>query len=94
MCLYAKQKDFVNFLLKKNKLKVLLQSLCLVGCLPWKIKVGASEMSVCSGATVDRSAQVKHLDDSSRAQVEVLTNDRNQLLVRKSAGSKGIHHDR
>ena len=50
----------------------LAQDGSLVGVLPRQVDVGAAEVTVSSGLLVDGAAEVEHLDDAGRAQVEVL----------------------
>ena len=42
-----------------------------------------AKVTVSCGLTVDRTAKVKHLDDTSRTKIKVLTNDLNKLSLRK-----------
>ena len=62
--------------------------------LPWKVYIRTSEMSISSCLSVNRSSQIKHLDNSRRAKVKVLTNDLNQLCIRKFTGSECFYVDR
>ena len=74
--------------------KVFFKILNFVQVLPWKIHICTSEMSVSCSLFVDRSSQVKHLDDSGRTKVEVLTDDLNKFCIRKSACSECIYVNR
>ena len=51
-------------------------------------------MTISCCLFVDRTAKVKHLDDTSRTKIKVLTNDLNKLGLRKFTGSESIHTDR
>ena len=51
-------------------------------------------MTISSSLLVDRTAKVKHLDDTSRTKIKILTNDLNKLSLRKLTCSEGIHTDR
>ena len=51
-------------------------------------------MSVSCGLFVDRTAQIKHLDDSCWSQIEVFANDLYQFSIGQLAGSEGINSDR
>ena len=53
-----------------------------------------SEMTICGGLLVDRTAQIEHLDDTCRTEIEVLTDDLGELLIGNLAGTKGVYHDR
>ena len=61
---------------------------------PWKIYICTTKVSVSSCLFVNRSSQVKHLNDSSRTKVKVLTNNLNQFCIRKFACSKCFYVDR
>ena len=52
-------------------LQIRLQQLHLIQSLPGQIQVVAAKVAVSGSLLVDGSAQVQHLDDSSRAQVEL-----------------------
>ena len=51
-------------------------------------------MSVSRCLLIDRTAKIKHPDDSCRTKIEVLSYDLNQLLIRNLASSEGIYSDR
>ena len=75
-------------------LQILLQSLNLVQMLPWKINICTAEMTISSSLLVDRTTKIKHLDDTSRTKIKILTNDLNKSGLRKLTCSEGIHTDR
>ena len=62
--------------------------------LPWKVNICTTKMTISCCLFVDRTAKVKHLDDTSRTKIKVLTNDLNKLGLRKFTGSESIHTDR
>ena len=51
-------------------------------------------MSVCSCLFVDRTAKIKHLDDSGRTEVKVFPNDLCDFFIRKLSGTESIYHNR
>src|SRR5699024_12750408 len=61
--------------------QIFFQCFCLVQSFPWQIQVVASEVSVCGGLFVDRTAQIQHFDDSCRTEVEVFAYDFCQFVV-------------
>ena len=75
-------------------LQILLQIFCLIQLLPGQIQIVTAEVTICSGLFVDRTTQVQHLDNACRTQVEVLTDDLNQLLIGNLAGAESVCHDR
>ena len=74
--------------------KVFFKVINFIQMLPWKVYIRTSEMSISSCLSVNRSSQIKHLDNSRRAKVKVLTNDLNQLCIRKFTGSECFYVDR
>ena len=74
--------------------KIFLKIINLVKMFPWKIYICTTKVSVSSCLFVNRSSQVKHLNDSSRTKVKVLTNNLNQFCIRKFACSKCFYVDR
>ena len=50
-------------------------------------------MTVSSGLLVDGAAEVEHLDDAGRAQVEVLLDKRLDCILIDLVGAEGIDHD-
>ena len=50
-------------------------------------------MSVSSCLLVDWSAQIKHLDDTGRTQIEVLADNLYELVICKLTCAKCIYHD-
>ena len=75
-------------------LQIFFQILDLVCLLPGQIQVGAAKVAVSCRLLVDRSAQIQHADNSSRAQIEVLADNLYQLGIRYLASSEGVHIDR
>ena len=75
-------------------LQIFFQLLGLVRLLPGQIQVGAAKVAVSCRLLVDRSAQIQHTDNSSRAQIEVLADNLYQLGIRYLASSEGVHIDR
>src|ERR1051325_2805148 len=67
-----------------------------VGGFPGKVGIFAAEMSISRGLLIDRTAQLKRLDNPFRSKLEVLANKLFQLLFTDLAGSEGIyqHADR
>ena len=51
--------------------------------LPWKVNICTAKVTISSSLFVDRTAKIKHLDDTSRTKVKILTNDLNKLGLRK-----------
>ena len=62
--------------------------------LPWKVNICTAKVTISSSLFVDRTAKIKHLDDTSRTKVKILTNDLNKLGLRKLTSSESIHTDR
>ena len=50
-------------------------------------------MAVSCGLFVDRTAKVKHLDDTGRTQIKVFTDDLYQTGVGQLTGTEGVYHD-
>ena len=50
-------------------------------------------MTVCCCLLVDRTSQVKHLDDTCRAKIEHAADDLHQLIVSQLAGAVGVYHN-
>ena len=69
------------------------QCLNLVKLLPRQIQIVSAEVAVGCGLFVDRAAQIEHLDDTGRAQVEVLTDDLYKTGIGQLASTEGINHD-
>src|SRR5262245_17897939 len=65
-----------------------------VGLLPRRLEIRAAEVAKGSGRLEDGPAQVERLDDARRAQVEVLANQADQLLVRHLARAEGLDKER
>ena len=76
-----------------NLFQIFLQVFSLVGILPRKLYIGAAKVSVSCGLFVDRTAQIKHLDDSCWSQIEVFANNLYQFSIGQLAGSEGINSD-
>src|SRR3989344_1877411 len=64
-----------------------------IGLLPAEFGLFAAEVAVGCGLLIDRAQQVQHLDDALRAQVEMLTHQRCQTLVRHHARAFRVHRD-
>src|SRR3989344_2003559 len=64
-----------------------------IGLLPAEFGLFADEVAVGCGLLIDRAQQVQHLDDALRAQVEMLTHQRCQTLVRHHARAFRVHRD-
>ena len=62
--------------------------------LPWKIYICTSEVSVSCCLFVDWSSQVKHLDDSRRTKIEIITDDLYQFHIRNFSCSKCFYMNR
>src|SRR5688500_19082959 len=62
----------------------------LVGPLPGQIEVGTAEMPVRRGLPVDRLAQLEALDDRAGPEVEVLSDELADRLVRHLARAEGL----
>ena len=74
--------------------KIFLQIINLVQMLPRKIYICTAEMSVCRSLFVDRAAEIKHFDDSSRAKVKVLTDNLYQFRIRYFTCAKCFYMNR
>ena len=61
--------------------QIFFQFFCLVQSFPRQIQIVSSEVSVCGGLFVDRTAQIQHFDDSCRTEVEVFAYDFCQFVV-------------
>ena len=48
---------------------------------PRGVDIGATEVAEGSGRLVDRAAQIQGLDNASRAQIEVLIDQANDLII-------------
>ena len=64
-----------------NLCKAGTQAVDTVEFLPGKVEVGTAEVSVGCSLALNGSAQVEHLDDAVRAQVEFLSDDPDDLLI-------------
>ena len=53
----------------------------LLGLLPCEIGIGSAEVSISCSLLVNRSQQIKFLDDVAWAEVEVLLNDLDEVLI-------------
>ena len=67
--------------------KILLKCVNLIKSFPRKFNIIAAKVTISSCLLVYRATKVKHLDDSSRTQVKVVTDYLNKLLIRNLAGS-------
>ncbi len=56
----------------------------LLGLLPGEVGVSPAEMAVLGGLLVDRSEEVEFLNDVARAEVEVLANNADEVLISKA----------
>jgi hypothetical protein len=56
-------------------------------------ELGATEVTVSSGLLVDGLEQVKFLDDDTRTQVPVVSNDLNELSLVLVRGTVGLNED-
>ena len=65
----------------------------LVGLFPREFRFFATEVAVGGGLRVDRTAQVEHLDDAARTQVEVSAHELGDLFVGDHAGAVREHGD-
>ena len=74
--------------------KIFLQIINLVQMLPRKIYICTAKMSVCRSLFVDRAAEIKHFDDSSRTKVKVLTDDLYQFRIRYFTCAKCFYMNR
>src|SRR4051794_19980109 len=70
------------------------ERLCLVGSLPGQVEIRPAEMTVGRRLAVDRCSKAKRVDDRRGAKVEVLVDQAEYSLVRKSAGSVRLDRDR
>src|SRR6185436_18055634 len=79
-----------------SSLRSALQARCraqrgsLVGSFPAEFGLFSAEVPVRRGLLVDRAQQVEHLDDALGTQVEVLVDERGELLVAELAGAFGV----
>ena len=74
--------------------KIFLQIINLVQMLPRKIYICTAKVSVCRSLFVDRAAEIKHFDDSSRAKVKVLTDNLYQFRIRYFTCAKCFYMNR
>ena len=58
-------------------LKIFFQIFNFVQSFPRKVQIITSKVTVCCCLLVDWSSQIQHLDDTSRAKIEMITNDLN-----------------
>ena len=56
----------------------------LLGLLPGEVGVSPAEVAVLGRLLVDRSEEVEFLNDVARAEVEVLANDADEVLISKA----------
>src|SRR5262249_8433198 len=70
------------------------QCLYLVGLLPRRFDICATEMAEGGGGLEDGPAQVERLDNARRAQIEVFADQADQLLVRHLARAEGLDKER
>ena len=62
-------------------IRVLSLEVELLGLLPCEVGIVSAEVSVSCGLLVNRSQQIKFLDDVAWAEVEVLLNDLDEVLI-------------
>ena len=61
---------------------------------PGKFRFGAAKMAICSAVPVDRTQQVKLLDDALGPQIEMLENQFLDIFFWDDRGSRSIDHER
>ena len=86
-----------------SQTRSILKSGRTVGLLPWERGEGlatdghligvAAKVTVGCGCPVHRVQQVEHVGDRVRAQVKVLADQIDDLVVADPAGAEGIHGD-
>ena len=75
-------------------LQIFFQLLCFINLLPRKGKIISPEMSVSRCLFINRASKIKHLDNSCRTEIKILSHNLNQLLIGEPACAEGIYHDR
>ena len=74
--------------------KIFFQCINFIQMLPWKIYICTAKVTISCCLFVDWTAKVKHLDDTSRTKIKVLTNNLDKLSLRKLTCSESINTDR
>jgi hypothetical protein len=62
----------------------------LLGLFPCEVSIIASEVSISSGLLVDRAGELEVTDDASRAEIEVVEDDRKEIRVGLSSLDSAI----
>ena len=75
----------------KNRNSIELE--VLLGSLPGEVGIDSAEVAVFSSLLINRSSQVKFLDDVSRSEVEVVSHDSFQVFVLSSSLGSSIRID-
>src|SRR5699024_10596960 len=61
--------------------------------LPGELRFLSSEVTVSGGLRVDRTLQIKHLDNAGRSQIKMFSNQFGDLFIRNDAGALGVNTD-
>ena len=80
-----------DFYVRFSDARRFAECLSFVRAFPRQINIRASEMTERRGLTINRAAQIEHLDNARRTEIKQLVNNLSELFIRNNARTLRIN---